>query len=138
VKDVAPDQACSIDTHNGIIPAHVIRMDPSSVNGTVTVDCALDGPLPPGARPDLSVEGTIEIERLANVMYVGRPAFGQPNSEVRLFRLNPTDGIAERVPVRLGRSSVNLIEITQGLKTGDQVVLSDTSAWDAYERIRLN
>jgi HlyD family secretion protein len=131
-------QSVKVDTRNGIVDGKVERIDPAVLNGTVLVDVDLSGTLPPGARPDLSVEGTIEIERLANVMYVGRPAFGQPNSEVRLFRLNPSDGIAERVPVRLGRSSVNLIEITQGLKTGDQVVLSDTSAWDAYERIRLN
>jgi len=137
-KDVLIGQSVKVDTRNGIVEGKVERIDPAVLNGTVLVDVDLSGTLPPGARPDLSVEGTIEIERLANVMYVGRPAFGQPNSEVRLFRLNPSDGIAERVPVRLGRSSVNLIEITQGLKTGDQVVLSDTSAWDAYERIRLN
>jgi HlyD family secretion protein len=104
----------------------------------VQVDVDITGDLPPGARPDLSVEGTIEIERLADVVYVGRPAFGQPNSDVRLFRLNPAEGTAERVPVRLGRSSVNAIEITKGLNPGDQVVLSDTTAWDAYDRIRLN
>jgi HlyD family secretion protein len=137
-KDVVIGQQVRVDTRNGIVAGEVERIDPAVQNGTVQVDVDLTGALPPGARPDLSVEGTIEIERLANVVYVGRPAFGQPNSEVRLFRLNPNDGTAERVPVRLGRSSVNLIEITQGLQPGDQVVLSDTSAWDAYDRIRLN
>jgi len=137
-KDVLIGQSVRVDTRNGIVDGKVERIDPAVQNGTVQVDIDLEGDLPSGARPDLSVEGTIQIERLANVVYVGRPAFGQPNSDVRLFKLNASDGIAERVPVRLGRSSVNLIEITKGLNPGDQVVLSDTSAWDAYERIRLN
>jgi len=137
-KDVLIGQGVKVDTRNGIVDGKVERIDPAVQNGTVQVDIDLEGDLPPGARPDLSVEGTIQIERLPNVVYVGRPAFGQPNSEVRLFRLNKADGIAERVPVELGRSSVNLIEIKRGLNPGDQVVLSDTSAWDAYERIRLN
>jgi HlyD family secretion protein len=137
-KDVQIGQKVNVDTRNGIVAGSVERIDPAVQNGTVQVDVDLTGELPPGARPDLSVDGTIEIERLANVLYVGRPAFGQPNSEVRLFRVNAADGSANRIPVRLGRSSVNLIEITQGLKEGDQVVLSDTSAWDAYDRIRLN
>jgi len=137
-KDVVVGQKVGVDTRNGIAAGTVERIDPAVQNGTVQVDVDLTGPLPPGARPDLSVEGTIEIERLADVIYVGRPAFGQPDSEVRLFRLNPSDGLAERIPVRLGRSSVNLIEIKQGLKPGDQVVLSDTSAWDAYDRIKFN
>jgi HlyD family secretion protein len=137
-KDVVIGQGVKVDTRNGIAEGKVERIDPAVQNGTVQVDVDLQGDLPPGARPDLSVEGTIQIERLENVVYVGRPAFGQPNSDVRLFKLNPADGIAERIPVRLGRSSVNLIEITRGLNPGDQVVLSDTSAWDAYDRIRLN
>ena len=137
-KDILLGLPVRVDTRNGIVDGKVERIDPAVQNGTVQVDVDLTGELPPGARPDLSVEGTIQIERLANVLYVGRPAFGQPNSEVRLFRLNASDGIAARVPVKLGRSSVNLIEITQGLNVGDQVVLSDTSAWDAYDRIRLN
>jgi HlyD family secretion protein len=137
-KDVAIGQKVNVDTRNGIVAGEVERIDPAVLNGTVQVDVDLTGELPPGARPDLSVEGTVEIERLPNVVYVGRPAFGQPNSDVRLFRLNPADGTAERVPVRLGRSSVNAIEITKGLNPGDQVVLSDTTAWDAYDRIRLN
>jgi HlyD family secretion protein len=137
-KDVTIGQSVKVDTRNGLVDGKVERIDPAVQNGTVQVDVDLDGELPPGARPDLSVEGTIQIEKLENVVYVGRPAFGQPNSDVRLFKLNPADGIAERVPVRLGRSSVNLIEITKGLNPGDQVVLSDTTAWDAYDRIRLN
>lgn len=137
-KDVQIGQKVNVDTRNGIVAGSVERIDPAVQNGTVQVDVDLTGTLPPGARPDLSVDGTIEIERLPNVLYVGRPAFGQPNSEVRLFRVNTADGSANRIPVRLGRSSVNLIEITQGLKEGDQVVLSDTSAWDAFDRIRLN
>jgi HlyD family secretion protein len=137
-KDVQIGQKVNVDTRNGIVAGSVERIDPAVQNGTVQVDVDLTGALPPGARPDLSVDGTIEIERLPDVLYVGRPAFGQPNSEVRLFRVNAADGSANRIPVRLGRSSVNLIEITQGLKEGDQVVLSDTSAWDAYDRIRLN
>jgi len=137
-KDVLIGQSVKVDTRNGLVDGKVERIDPAVQNGTVQVDVELDGDLPPGARPDLSVEGTIQIERLENVVYVGRPAFGQPNSDVRLFKLNASDGIAERVPVRLGRSSVNLIEIAKGLNPGDQVVLSDTSAWDAYDRIRLN
>lgn len=137
-KDVLIGQAVKVDTRNGLVDGKVERIDPAVQNGTVQVDVDLEGDLPPGARPDLSVEGTIQIERLENVVFVGRPAFGQPNSDVRLFKVNKADGIAERVPVRLGRSSVNLIEITRGLNPGDQVVLSDTSAWDAYDRIRLN
>jgi HlyD family secretion protein len=137
-KDVLIGQAVKVDTRNGLVDGKVERIDPAVQNGTVQVDVDLEGDLPPGARPDLSVEGTIQIERLEDVVYVGRPAFGQPNSEVRLFKLNKSDGIAERVPVALGRSSVNLIEIKRGLAPGDQVVLSDTSAWDAYDRIRLN
>jgi HlyD family secretion protein len=137
-KDVLIGQQVKVDTRNGIVDGKVERIDPAVQNGTVQVDVELAGELPPGARPDLSVEGTIQIERLEDVVYVGRPAFGQPNSEVRLFKLNKADGIAERVPVALGRSSVNLIEIKRGLAPGDQVVLSDTSAWDAYDRIRLN
>ena len=137
-KDVTIGQSVKVDTRNGLADGKVERIDPAVSNGTVQVDVELVGDLPPGARPDLSVEGTIQIEKLENVVYVGRPAFGQPNSDVRLFKLNPAEGIAERVPVRLGRSSVNLIEITKGLNPGDQVVLSDTTAYDAYDRIRLN
>lgn len=137
-KDVAIGQVASIDTRNGIIDGHVSRIDPAAVNGTVTVDVKLEGALPLGARPDLSVDGTIEIERLTDVLYVGRPTFGQPNSQISLFKLDPDGKGATRVQVKLGRSSVNTIEILEGLRIGDQVILSDMSAWDAHDRIRLN
>jgi HlyD family secretion protein len=137
-KDVAIGQEASIDTRNGIIDGTVSRIDPAAVNGTVTVDVKLSGALPPGARPDLSVDGTIEIEKLTDVLYVGRPTFGQPNSQISLFKLEPDGKGAVRVQVKLGRSSVNTIEILDGLKVGDQVILSDMSTWDAYDRVRLN
>jgi HlyD family secretion protein len=136
-KDVLIGQSASIDTRNGIIPGHVMRVDPSVVEGSVTVDVKLDAPLPRGARPDLSVEGTIEIENLANVVYVGRPAFGQPNSTVGIFRLDEEGKGASRVQVKLGRASVNSVEILSGLQPGDKVILSDMSQWDAFNRIRL-
>jgi HlyD family secretion protein len=136
-KDVQIGQKATVDTRNGVIEAHVMRVDPAVQNGTVAVDLALDGALPKGARPDLSVDGTIELERLDDVMYVGRPAQGQAESLVGLFRLD-ADGGADRVKVKLGRTSVNTVEIVEGLNVGDQVILSDTSAWDAFDRIRLN
>jgi hypothetical protein len=114
----------------------VTRIDPSVQNGTVTVDVAMDGPLPNGARPDLSVDGTIELERLNDVIYVGRPAFGQEQSAISLFRLQP-GGIATRVQVKIGRSSVNSVEVLSGIGNGDQVILSDMSAWEQFDRIRL-
>ena len=135
-KDLTIGQIAQVDTRNGIIPGKVIRIDPAATNGTVTVDVALEGPLPRGARPDLSVDGTIELERLDNVLYVGRPAFGQEQSTVSLFKLDKT-GEASRSQVKLGRSSVNTIEILGGLSEGDEVVLSDMSAWDQFDRIRL-
>lgn len=138
VKDVVVGQRVKVDTRNGIVPGSVIRIDPAVLNGTVMVDVDLEGALPPGARPDLSVDGTIEIERLTDVLYVGRPAFGQPESDVRLFRLDADGDVAQRVPVRLGRASVNLIEVQQGLNPGDRIILSDISQWDAYDRLRLN
>jgi HlyD family secretion protein len=138
VKDVAIGQVASIDTRNGIIPGHVSRIDPAAVNGTVDVDVTLEGPLPQGARPDLSVDGTITLERLADVVYVGRPVVGQPGAKVTLFKVDPDNKGAERTPVSLGRSSVNNIEVVDGLKVGDQVILSDMSSQDAYNRIRLN
>jgi HlyD family secretion protein len=137
-KDVAIGQIAEVDTRNGIIAGRVSRIDPAAISGTVTVDVKLEGDLPLGARPDLSVDGTIEIEKLADVLYVGRPTFGQPNSTVTLFKLDPDNRGATRVQVKLGRSSVNTIEIVDGLRVSDQVVLSDMSAWDAYDRIRLN
>ncbi len=137
-KDIQIGLPASIDTRNGIIPGHVIRIDPAVLNGTVTVDVKLEGALPDGARPDLSVDGTVEIERLNDVVYVGRPVFGQANSTVSLFKIDPATKEATRVQVKLGKSSVNTIEILDGLKVGDQVILSDMSAWDAHNRIRLN
>ncbi len=137
-KDIQINQKASIDTRNGVVEGHVIRVDPAVEQGTVTVDVALDGPLPKGARPDLSVDGTIELERLNDVIYVGRPAFGQENSTVGIFKLVAGSSEAVRTPVKLGRSSVNTIEIVSGLQPGDQVILSDTSAWDSHERLRLN
>jgi len=135
-RDLTIGQIASVDTRQGFIPGKVIRIDPSAQNGTVTVDVALEGELPRGARPDLSVDGTIELERLENVLFVGRPAFGQEQSTVGLFKLN-AEGEATRAQVQLGRSSVNTIEVLGGLAEGDQVVLSDMSAWDQFERIRL-
>jgi HlyD family secretion protein len=137
-KDVQIGLLASVDTRNGVIAGHVMRIDPAVLNGTVTVDVKLEGELPKGARPDLSVEGTIEIENLKDVIYVGRPAFGQPNSTVGIFKLDEEGNGAARVQVKLGRSSVNTVEILEGLKPGDRVVLSDMSTWDAFNRIRLN
>lgn len=136
-RDLAIGQVAQVDTRNGIIPGKVTRIDPAAVNGTVTVDVALEGALPRGARPDLSVDGTVELERLDNVLHVGRPAFGQEKSTVGLFKLDPNTGEAARTQVQLGVSSVNTIEILGGLAEGDQVVLSDMSAWDQFDRIRL-
>ncbi len=136
-KDVQLNQPASVDTHNGIIHGHVVRVDPAVQNGTVTVDVGLDGDLPLGARPDLSVEGTIDLERMTNVLYVGRPAFGQENSTVGMFKLEPDGTTAVRVQVKLGRGSASSIEILSGLKEGDQAILSDTSRWDNFDRIKL-
>ncbi|HEY0875221.1 MAG TPA: HlyD family efflux transporter periplasmic adaptor subunit [Vicinamibacterales bacterium] len=136
-KDLRIGQLAEVDTRNGIIQGRVSRIDPTATGGTVGVDITLEGDLPPGARPDLSVDGTITLESLPDVIKVGRPAFGQENSTVLLFKLDAT-GEAHRVQVRLGRTSVNEIEILEGLQPGDQVILSDMSAHDAYDRIRLN
>ena len=135
-KDVEPRQNAEVDTRNGVVKGHVARIDPKSTGGTVGVDVILEGALPSGARPDLSVDGTIQLERLDNVIYVGRPAFGQENSTVQLFKLTK-DGEALRAPVKLGRSSVDKIEIIEGLVPGDQVILSDMSAQDSFDRIRI-
>jgi len=137
IKDVKIGQPVEVDTRNGIIQGRISRIDPAAREGTFTVDAALIGPLPPSARPDLSVDGTIELERLDNVLYVGRPAFGQGNSTVSMFRVTPDGQEAARTPVVLGRYSVNAIEIINGLREGDQVILSDTSQWDNYNEIRL-
>ncbi len=137
-RDIQIGQTASIDTRNGLVAGKVSRIDPSVQNGTVTVDVHLTGELPRGARPDLSVDGTIELERLTDAVHVGRPAFGQERSTVGIFKLEP-DGIhASRTPVKLGRSSVNHIEIVEGLRPGDRVILSDMSQWDANDRIKLN
>ena len=136
-KDVTPGQRASIDTRNGIVGGHVSRIDPSVVNGTVTVDVTIDDPLPLGARPDLSVDGTVTLENLKDVLFVGRPVHGQPDSTIGIFKIIDDGSEAVRVNVKLGRSSVNTIEIVQGLKVGDKVILSDMSAWDNFDRIRL-
>ncbi len=137
-KDVQVGQVVSVDTRNGVIAGRVVRIDPAVENGTVTVDVALEGELPRGARPDLTVDGTIELERLDDVVYVGRPVFGQEESTVSLFRLRAEGGEATRTRVRLGRASVNTIEVLEGLAPGDEVVLSDMSAWDEFDRVRLD
>jgi HlyD family secretion protein len=136
-KDLTPGQNATVDTRNGIVKGHVIRIDPSVVNGTVTVDVGIDDPLPLGARPDLSVDGTVELENLKDVLYVGRPVHGQSDSTISLFKVTNDDSDGVRVQVKLGRSSVNTVEIVQGLVVGDKVVLSDMSQWDNVDRIRL-
>jgi len=136
-RDIQIGQPASIDTHNGVIPGHVTRIDPSVVNGTRTVDVALDGPLPPGAVPQLSVDGTIDLERMTDVLYVGRPALGNENSTLSLFKLDSDGKGAVRVPVKVGRASVNSIQVLEGLKEGDTVILSDMSREDNVDRIRL-
>lgn len=136
-KDLVVGLAASIDTRNGVVPGRVTRIDPSVQNGTVTVDVALEGPLPRGARPDLSVDGTVDIERLADVLYVGRPAYGQAESTVGLFRLSPDGTEATRAQVRLGRGSATTIEVSGGLRPGDVVILSDMSQYDGSERVRI-
>jgi multidrug resistance efflux pump len=137
-KDVLPGQRATIDLHNnGIIEGHVMRSDPSSQAGTVTVEVALDGALPNGARSDLSVDGTIEIDRLKDVLYVGRPAYGQAESTVGLFKVEKGSGYASRTNVKLGRASVNTIEVVNGLAVGDSVIISDMSTWDNTARVRL-
>jgi HlyD family secretion protein len=137
-KDIQLDQPAEIDTRNGIVHGHVIRVDPAVDNGTVSVDVALDGQCPKGSRPDLSVDGTIELERLEDVLYVERPVQGQPDSLAGLFKVEDNGKTAVRVQVKLGRSSVSTIEVLQGLNVGDQVILSDMSQWDTYDRVRLN
>ena len=136
-RDIQRGQKASIDTHNGVVAGHVIRIDPAAENGTVTVDIAPDGPLPRGARPDLNVDGTIELERLANVLYVQRPVHADEEQSGTVFRVDPSGTTAQRVNVRYGRSSVSAIQIDGGLKEGDRIILSDVSQWDKYDRIRL-
>jgi HlyD family secretion protein len=136
-RDIQIGLPASIDTHNGVIPGHVTRIDPAVVNGTRTVDVELDGPLPPGAVPQLSVDGTIDLERMTDVLYVGRPALGNENSTLSLFKIDPDGRGATRVPVKVGRASVNDIQVLEGLKEGDTVILSDMSRWDNVDRIKL-
>ena len=135
--DILIGQPAEIDTHNGIVPGHVTRIDPAVVNGTRTVDVALDGPLPPGAVPQLSVDGTIDLQRLSDVLYVGRPAFGNENSTISLFRIDPDGKTATRVQVKVGRASVTQIQVLDGLKEGDRVILSDMSRYDNTDKVRL-
>ena len=130
-------QPAEVDTHNGIVPGHVTRIDPAVVNGTITVDVKFDGPLPPGAVPQLSVDGVIDQERIANTLKVGRPAFGNPDSTISLFRYDPDGKTAERTQVKVGKASVTEIQILDGLKEGDRVILSDMSRYDNTDKVRL-
>jgi len=136
-KDLVVGQKAEIDTRNGVVEGRLKRIDPAVREGTVLVDVEITGELPRGARPDLSVDGTIEIERLEDVLFVGRPAYGQPESTIQLFKLTADGQMAHRVPVQLGKSSVNTIEIIQGLEVGDEVILSDISRWDDENRLRI-
>ncbi|NYF79642.1 efflux RND transporter periplasmic adaptor subunit [Granulicella arctica] len=136
-RDIQIGQPAEIDTHNGVIDGKVMRIDPAVQNGTVTVDVELTGALPQGARPDLSVDGTIDLDRMSDVLYVGRPAFGNENSTINLFRESPDGKTATRVPVKVGRASVNNIQVIEGLNVGDTVILSDMSRWDSVDRVRL-
>ena len=133
-RDIQIGQPAEVDTHNGVIAGKVMRIDPAVVNGTVTVDVELAGALPLGARPDLSVDGTIDLDRMTDVLYVGRPAFGNENSTISLFKLGPDGKTAVRVPVKVGRASVNSIQVLEGLQDGDTVILSDMSRWDNTDR----
>ena len=135
-KDIHIGQYAEVDTRNGVVKGHVSRIDPSATGGTVGVDVIMDGPLPAGARPDLSVDGTIQLEKLTNIIYVGRPAFGQEQSTVTIFKVQP-NGEAIATKVKLGRASVNTIEVIEGLNPGDQVILSDMSQFDAFDRVQL-
>ncbi|QNI34625.1 efflux RND transporter periplasmic adaptor subunit [Alloacidobacterium dinghuense] len=135
--DILLDQPAEVDTHNGIVPGHVTRIDPAVVNGTRTVDVKLDGPLPAGAVPQLSVDGTIDLERLKDVLYVGRPAFGNPDSTISLFRYDPDGKTATRTQVKVGKASVTQIQILGGLQEGDKVILSDMSRNDNVDKVRL-
>ena len=137
-RDIQIGQPAEIDTHNGVIAGKVMRIDPAVLNGTVTVDVELAGALPQGARPDLSVDGTIDLDRMQDVLFVGRPAFGNENSTISLFRHDPDGKGAVRVPVKVGRASVNAIQVIQGLNTGDTVILRDMSRYDTTDRIRLD
>ena len=136
-KDIVIGQRASVDTHNGVIDGRVVRIDPAVLEGSVTVEIALEGELPRGARPDLSVDGTVELEHLENILFVGRPAFGQEQSTASVFLLEKANPRAGRVQVRFGRASVNAMEVLEGLQEGDQVIISDMSAWDSFDHVRL-
>ena len=136
-RDIQIGQVATIDTHNGLIAGRVQRIDPAVQNGTVTLDVELTGPLPEGARPDLSIDGTIDLERLPDVLFVGRPTVGSENSTQSLFRIEPDGKRATRVQVHVGRASANSIQVIDGLQDGDTVILSDMSRWDNVDRIRL-
>ena len=136
-RDVQPGQSALVDTRNGVVEGVVSRADPAVRDGTVAVDIRLEGELPRGARPDLSVDGIIELERIQDTLHVGRPAYGQPGNTIGLFRIAPDGRTAVRVRVELGRTSVNRIEVVNGLAEGDEVILSDTSTWDTWDQIRL-
>ena len=135
--DIAIGQPAEVDTHNGVVKGHVTRIDPTVLNGTRIIDVSMDGPLPAGAVPNLSVDGVIDLDRLTDVLYVGRPAFGNENSTISLFKLSPDGKTAVRVPVKVGRASVNVIQVIEGLQAGDTVILSDMSREDAVDKIRL-
>jgi HlyD family secretion protein len=136
-RDIQLGQPAAIDTHNGVIAGHVTRIDPAVVNGTRTVDVSLDGPLPAGAVPQLSVDGTIDLERMTDVIYMGRPSLGNENSTLSLFRIDADGKSARRVPVKVGRASVERIQVLEGLREGDVVILSDMSRWDGVDHVRL-
>jgi RND family efflux transporter MFP subunit len=137
-RDIQIGQPAEVDTHNGVIDGKVMRIDPAVQNGTVTVDVELAGALPQGARPDLSVDGTIDLDRMTDVLFVGRPAFGNENSTISLFKLGSDGTTAVRVPVKVGRASVNSIQVIEGLHAGDMVILSDMSRWESTDKIRLD
>jgi HlyD family secretion protein len=136
-RDVLIGQKAFIDTRNSVVPGHVVRVDPASDAGSVAVDVALDAALPREARPDLGVDGTVELERIEDTLYVSRPLYGQGDSTVTLFKIQPGTGYATRVPARFGRTSVNTIEVVEGLSVGDEIILSDTKEWDAFDRLRV-
>ena len=137
IRDVQVGQKTEIDTRNGLVPGHVTRIDPAAQNGTVTVDVSLEGPLPRGVRPDLNVDGVVELERLKSVLYVSRPVQGQTETTVGLFKVVDGGKSVSRTPVKLGRSSVSFVEVLDGLQSGDQIILSDMSQWDTHQRLRL-
>jgi HlyD family secretion protein len=136
-RDLALGQLAKIDTRSGVVNGKVSRVDPASVGGMVGVDITIDGPLPQGSRPDQSVDGTIELQRLDNVLFVESPTFGQENTTIQLFKVMPNNE-AHRVAVKIGRRSVSFVEVVEGLNEGDRVILSDMQAYDGTDRVRIN